>query len=84
MNRRRSAFTLLELLVTLGIISILTGLVVVSMKGVRRSAIRTQSLSALRAMIQAYNAYSTDHRGSLLPGYLDDVAEWLRERVLEK
>jgi prepilin-type N-terminal cleavage/methylation domain-containing protein len=69
MNRR--AFTLLELLISLGLIGILIGLVLVALSGARTSATRTGSLNTLRQLMQAYTGYSTDNNGRLLPGYVD-------------
>jgi prepilin-type N-terminal cleavage/methylation domain-containing protein len=74
MSCRNKAFTLMELMVVVAIIALLVGLVIVSMRGVRASATRSESLGALRQMALAHGQYSDDHRGRLLPGYLDQIA----------
>ena len=67
----KKAFTLLELLVSISLIMLLVSFVAVSLRGVRASASRAESLSALRQMTLAYASYSADHNQRLMPGYLD-------------
>jgi prepilin-type N-terminal cleavage/methylation domain-containing protein len=67
----RRAFTLLELLVTIGIIALLASLIIVVLGGARASANRTESTNALRSMLRGYAAYSADNGQQLMPGYLD-------------
>jgi prepilin-type N-terminal cleavage/methylation domain-containing protein len=67
---RRRAFTLLELLVTIGIIALLASLVIVALGGVSDGANRAESTNALRTMMAGYTAYTTDHKQRLLPGYV--------------
>ncbi|MHC5002914.1 MAG: type II secretion system protein [Planctomycetota bacterium] len=69
---RATGFTILELLVSLALIALLISLVVVSFRGVRASANRTESLNALRNMMRGYVTYHTDHRGNLMPGFVDE------------
>ncbi len=73
MSLNKRAFTLLELLVSISLIMLLVGFVAISLRGVRASASRAESLSALRQMTLAYAAYSADHSQRLMPGYLDDT-----------
>jgi hypothetical protein len=42
------------------------------MQAVRASATRSESLGALRQMALAYGQYTDEHRGRLMPGYLDE------------
>ena len=72
MSLNKRAFTLLELLVSISLIMLLVGFVAVALKGVRGSANRAESLSALRQMTLAYASYSADHGQRLMPGYLDE------------
>ena len=72
MSRNLRAFTLLELMVTISLVAVLLTLVIVPLHRVRQSANRTNSLNALRQMVLAYSAYSTDHRYQLMPGYIDE------------
>lgn len=66
----RRAFTLVELLVVIGIIALLIAMVLPTLTRARRSASEVKSLSNLRQMLLGYTAYHTDNRGSLLYGYL--------------
>ncbi|MHC4766777.1 MAG: type IV pilin protein, partial [Planctomycetota bacterium] len=71
MSCRNKAFTLMELMVVVAIIALLVGIVIVSMRGVRASATRSESLGALRQMALAHGQYTDDHRGRFMPGYMD-------------
>lgn len=66
----RRAFTMIEMLITIGLILLLASLIVVALRGVRGSANRVVSANALRQMSLAYNAYSTDNKQQLMPGYV--------------
>ena len=70
MRINKKAFTLLELLVSISLIMLLVSFVAVSLRGVRASASRAESLSALRQMTLAYASYSADHNQRLMPGYI--------------
>ncbi len=73
MSLNKRAFTLLELLVSISLIMLLVTFVAVALRGVRGSANRAESLSALRQMTLAYASYSADHGQRLMPGYLDET-----------
>ena len=70
-----SAFTLIELLVVIAIIGLLVGLLIPSLRSIRRSGALAKELSAERQLMVAYRSYAYDHRGALLPGYYftDDI-----------
>ncbi len=74
MTRPRNGFTLIELLVVIAIIAALLSVVIFSLRGVRSSATRAESLSALRQIGQGYSSYTGEHRQQLMPGYLDQAA----------
>ena len=57
-RRRRSAFTLVELLVVIGIIAILISILIPTLGRARESAQRTQCLSNLRQMAVLLNMYA--------------------------
>ncbi|HEY8668964.1 MAG TPA: type II secretion system protein [Tepidisphaeraceae bacterium] len=60
--RRRLAFTLVELLVVIGIIAVLIALLLPALNKAREQARRTACLSNLHQLSVAYNLYSNDHR----------------------
>lgn len=68
------AFTLVELLVVIGIIALLISLLLPALQGVRRSAQGAACMSNLRQVHLALLSYANDHRGWLMPvgGPADD------------
>ena len=79
----RRGFSLVELLVAIATISALIALVLHAASSVRSGASKASEMAAARALITAWNGYSTDNRGSVLPGYAsgfrgrDAAGEWL-------
>jgi prepilin-type N-terminal cleavage/methylation domain-containing protein/prepilin-type processing-associated H-X9-DG protein len=65
---RARAFTLVELLVAIGIIAILISILLPVTRRVRDAASTAQCLSNLRQVGLAISQYANDHRGSLVPG----------------
>ncbi len=88
-SRRRAsrgfdrAFTLIELLVVLALIALIIGILLIAMGGVRSSTRRLESSNAIRQMVVAYDAYSTDHNKRLMPGYVT-AAETISLDILPK
>jgi type II secretory pathway pseudopilin PulG len=66
----RRAFTMIEMLITIGLIFLLATLIIVALRGVRSQANRVVSANALRQMSLAYNSYCTDNKQQLMPGYV--------------
>jgi len=73
-RRQRAAFTLVELLVVVGVIAVLLSLLMPALGRAREHARRAACLSNLRSLTAAWLLYADNHRGRLcraLPGAVD-------------
>jgi len=59
--RRNRGFTIIELLVVIGIIAVLLGILIPVVTGARNSAKRTQCAANLRTIFQAMSSYAADN-----------------------
>ena len=73
MSNRRNAFTLVELLVVVGIIALLIGLLFTSLGEFRRQAMQTACLSNERQIALASVAYANDSMGRLPSSRTDHI-----------
>src|SRR5688572_17974656 len=67
--QRRRAFTLVELLVVIGIIALLVSILLPSLNRAREAARRTQCLSNLRSIGQMVNMYANVNREQIPIGF---------------
>src|SRR5687768_4013701 len=62
-HRRRTGFSLAELLIVIGIIVVLVSLLMPALAGAKRQANTTKCLANLRSLGQAFQLYEVDHKG---------------------
>jgi prepilin-type N-terminal cleavage/methylation domain-containing protein len=67
--RSNNGFTLVELLVVIGIVALLVAMLLPALNGARQRAMATQCLSNLRQLGQAMVMYSVENKGFVIPSY---------------
>ena len=75
----RRAFTLIELLVVIAILAILIGIILVSVRSAYRTALKTDELSRIRQLGNAWLMYGQSHRDSMVAGWMDHTAQVRRD-----
>lgn len=63
--RKRGGFTLVELLVVIGIIAVLIGILIPTLSRAKDQAVRVQCMADLRQVTTAINMYASENRNSL-------------------
>jgi prepilin-type N-terminal cleavage/methylation domain-containing protein len=74
-NRIRRGFTLVELLVVIGIIALLIAILLPALSKAREQAKNTQCLSNLRQLAMVYQLYANDYKDQIPIGY-DGGSPW--------
>ena len=72
----RRAFTLVELLVVIGIIAVLIGILLPALRRARQAAQAAQCLSNLRQLDTALIAYTQENKNRVFPYYADNNILW--------
>ena len=81
-KRHPSAFTLVELLVVIGIIALLISLLIPALAGARRSAQTVQCASNLRTITQALIIYTNENHGYFPPNTADEQLYWHQKSMI--
>ena len=68
------AFTLIELLVSLTLIAAIAAVSISSISLFKRQAMMGKEMTAARNLMVAFNLYSNDNDGAILPGYKTDLS----------
>jgi prepilin-type N-terminal cleavage/methylation domain-containing protein len=71
--RRRTGFTLVELLVVITIIGILVGLLLPAVQNAREAGRRTECLNNIKQLMTSARSYETARKE--LPGYINEIAK---------
>ena len=66
-------FTLVELLVVIGIIAILMGILIPTIAGARESGSSVKCLSNLKQIGAAMQMYANNYKGAVVPAWIDDA-----------
>jgi prepilin-type N-terminal cleavage/methylation domain-containing protein/prepilin-type processing-associated H-X9-DG protein len=79
MNKSRRAFTLVELLVVIGIIALLIAILLPSLQRAKQQARAVSCLSNLRQMQFAFSMYQNDHKGKSFYYRADYPTFWMSQ-----
>ena len=71
-SHRRPAFTMVEMLVVIGIIAVLAGMLLPAINNATRRAKKVEETNRIRQVGIAWNLYANGNDDAALPGYLED------------
>lgn len=74
-RQRGSGFTLIEILVVLGVIGLLLALLLPVLGGVQNRGRKTQEMNSLRQYGIGWQAYANQNNDSILPGFLPEEVQ---------
>mgnify|MGYP002823794049 CR=1 FL=1 len=75
---KTNGFSLIELLVVIGIIGLLISLLSPALHGARRSAMKTRCMSNVRQLAVAWSAFPADNNNKIVYGMPDDDIGWVK------
>ena len=81
---RRSAFTIVEMLVVIGIIGVLAAMLLPAISNATRRAKKAEETSRIRQVGIAWNLYANGNDDAALPGFLEDGDGTADDNVMEK
>ena len=76
-KRRRNGFTIIEILVVVGIIAVLVGILLPALSGAQKRSRKNTELSFLRQVGMAWLMYANNYDDSAMPGYLEQGVQEL-------
>ena len=76
--RRKSGFTLVELLVVIGIIAVLISILLPALSKARQQALNTNCASNLRQIVTACHSYAADYKGFLPARFREGIQDYLQ------
>jgi prepilin-type N-terminal cleavage/methylation domain-containing protein len=71
-SRRQDGFTIVELLVVIGIISVLAALLLPAVGGAQRRSLKLQESNQIRQVGVAWSLYANSNDDAALPGFLEE------------
>lgn len=74
-NVHRPGFTIVEILVVIGIIALLIGILLPALSGVQKRSKKMTELNKIRNIGAAWSMYANSNADAALPGYLDHETE---------